>query len=213
MPGFYDDVVPLTDEERRQFAALPFDEQEYLRRAGRRRAGRGEEGYTTLERRWARPTFDICGLTSGYQGEGAKTVLPATASAKFSFRLVPDQDPDKITAGLRKILAEVCPPGISMELIEHHGSPGVLVLAGQPLRRGGRPGHRTRLRRAARLHPRRRLDSRRGHLRPKPRRRLRCCWAGARTTTTPTAPTKSFRWIVIGGQRGLARSFGKSWDG
>ena len=87
----------------------------------------GEEGYTTLERRWARPTFDIYGLWSGYQGEGAKTVLPATAGAKFSFRLVPNQDPAKITAGLKRRLTELCPPGVELELIEHHGAPGVLV--------------------------------------------------------------------------------------
>ncbi len=124
VPGFYEDVVPLDDEERRQFAALPFDEQGYMQEVGVD-ALFGEEGYTTLERRWARPTFDICGLTSGYQGEGAKTVLPSVASAKLSFRLVPDQDPDKVTAGLRKILAEVCPAGIRMELSEHQGSPAM----------------------------------------------------------------------------------------
>jgi succinyl-diaminopimelate desuccinylase len=131
VPGFYDDVVPLTEEERRQFAALPFEEKTYMQETGVD-ALAGEEGYTTLERRWARPTFDICGLTSGYQGEGAKTVLPSTASAKLSFRLVPDQDPDKVTEGLRKILAEVCPPGIRMEIIEHQGSPGMKASLDSP---------------------------------------------------------------------------------
>ncbi|MBN2295695.1 MAG: M20/M25/M40 family metallo-hydrolase, partial [Pirellulales bacterium] len=131
VPGFYDDVVPLTDEERRQFASLPFDEKTYMKETGVDALG-GEEGFTTLERRWARPTFDICGLTSGYQGEGAKTVLPSTASAKLSFRLVPDQDPDKITAGLRKILTENCPPGIKMELVEHQGSPGMMASLDSP---------------------------------------------------------------------------------
>ena len=130
-PGFYDDVVPLTDAERRQFAALPFDERGYMNEVGVD-ALCGEEGYTTLERRWTRPTFDICGLTSGYQGEGAKTVLPSVASAKLSFRLVPDQDPAKVTAGLRKILAEVCPAGIRMELSEHQGSPGMTVSLDSP---------------------------------------------------------------------------------
>lgn len=124
VPGFYDDVVPLADEERRQFASLPFDERGYMDETGVDALG-GEEGYTTLERRWARPTFDICGLSSGYQGEGAKTVLPSTAAAKLSFRLVPEQDPEKVTEGLRKMLAENCPAGISMELIEHQGSPGM----------------------------------------------------------------------------------------
>jgi succinyl-diaminopimelate desuccinylase len=87
----------------------------------------GEHGYTSIERRWARPTVDINGLTSGYQGEGAKTVLPARASAKFSFRLVPKQDPHKITAALRTFLEERVPLGIQMELIDHHGAPGVVV--------------------------------------------------------------------------------------
>ena len=98
IPGFYDDVVPLTDRERPEMAALPFDEAAYFAEIGVTGAA-GEEGYTTLERRWARPTFDICGLGGGYQGVGAKTVLPATARAKFSFRLVPHQDPAKISAG------------------------------------------------------------------------------------------------------------------
>ena len=107
-------------------AALPFDEAAYFAEIGVSGAT-GEEGYTVLERRWARPTFDICGLTSGYQGVGAKTVLPSTAMAKFSFRLVPHQDPAKIGASLRRWLGEVCPPGATWELIDHHGSPGVLV--------------------------------------------------------------------------------------
>ncbi len=87
----------------------------------------GEVGYSTLERRSARPTCDINGLTSGYQGEGAKTVLPARASAKFSFRLVPKQDPAKITVALRNFLESRVPPGIKLELIDHHGAPGVVV--------------------------------------------------------------------------------------
>ena len=131
VPGFYDDVVPLTDRERQEMAALPFDEKQYFEQIGVVGAV-GEAGYTTLERRWARPTFDISGLWSGYQGEGAKTVLPATAGAKFSFRLVPNQDPAKITAGLKRRLAELCPPGVELELIEHHGAPGVLVPLDSP---------------------------------------------------------------------------------
>ena len=72
----------------------------------------GEAGYSTLERRWARPTYDLNGLSAGYQGEGAKTVLPARATAKFSFRLVPNQDPKRISAALEGKLRELCPPGI-----------------------------------------------------------------------------------------------------
>lgn len=124
IPGFYDDVAPLTDQEREQFAELPFDEEAFKRQLGVK-ALAGEEGYSTLERRWARPTFDINGLFSGYQQEGAKTVLPAKAGAKFSFRLVPNQDPHKIAASLRGMLERLCPPGITLELEDMHGAPGV----------------------------------------------------------------------------------------
>jgi acetylornithine deacetylase/succinyl-diaminopimelate desuccinylase-like protein len=126
IPGFYDDVVPLTDRERQQFAALPFDEAEYFAEIGVEGAV-GEEGYTALERRWARPTYDVCGIWGGYQGEGSKTVLPAKAGAKFSFRLVPNQSPQKITAALRRWLPELTPRGVKVELIEFHGAPGVMV--------------------------------------------------------------------------------------
>lgn len=131
IPGFYDDVVPLTDRERQELAALPFDEQEYFRQIGVS-GGTGEAGYSVLERRWARPTYDINGLTSGYQGEGAKTVLPAKASAKFSFRLVPNQTPEKITPALKAMLGRLCPPGLRMELLDLHGSPGVRVPLDSP---------------------------------------------------------------------------------
>jgi len=131
VPGFYDDVVPLFDAEREQFAALQFDEAAYFAQLGVDGAV-GEAGYTLLERRWARPTFDVCGLTSGYQGDGAKTVIPANATAKVSFRLVPRQDPAKIGAALEKRLIELCPPGIRIEVVDMHGSPGVLVPLDSP---------------------------------------------------------------------------------
>ncbi len=131
IPGFYDDVIPVEDRERQNFAALPFDETRFMQRL-EVDALAGEVGYTTLERRWVRPTFDINGLTSGYQGEGAKTVLPASASAKFSFRLVPNQDPTKIAAALRAFLQQHCPPGIRLQLAEMHHSPGVVVSLDSP---------------------------------------------------------------------------------
>lgn len=131
VPGFYDDVEPLTPRERKQFAALPFDEPAFMRQIGVE-ALTGEEGFTTLERRWARPTFDINGLGSGYQGEGAKTVLPCRAMAKFSFRLVPRQDPQKIAASLESYLTRLCPPGLQLELIGSHGAPGVVVPLDSP---------------------------------------------------------------------------------
>jgi len=126
VPGFYDEVAPLADRERAEFAGLPFDEAEFARQLGVE-ALAGEAGFSTLERRWARPTFDVNGLTSGYQGEGAKTVLPARASAKFSFRLVPHQDPLKVAAALRRQLEALVPAGIRMELRDHHGAPGVVM--------------------------------------------------------------------------------------
>jgi succinyl-diaminopimelate desuccinylase len=126
LPGFYDDVVPLTEREREAFRALPATDAEFMQGLGVCGLW-GEKDYTSIERRWARPTCDINGLTSGYQGEGAKTVLPAKASAKFSFRLVPNQDPHKIATSLRRFLEERLPPGIDMKLIDHHGAPGVVV--------------------------------------------------------------------------------------
>ncbi|MEM7454920.1 MAG: dipeptidase [Planctomycetota bacterium] len=131
VPGFYDDVIALTEREREQFANLNFDDEEYKKELEVNDIF-GEHGFTTLERRWARPTFDINGMWSGYQGEGAKTVLPAEAGAKFSFRLVPDQDPQKVHEGLRSYLEEHCPPGIEMELISMHGAPGFVLPLDSP---------------------------------------------------------------------------------
>lgn len=126
VPHYYDDVTPLTDAERKQFAALGFRDDEFAEQLGVD-ALTGEEGFTTLERRWARPTCDINGLWSGYQGEGAKTVLPARAGAKFSFRLVPKQDPAKLTENLRAMLDDLCPAGIRLELDSYHNAPGIVV--------------------------------------------------------------------------------------
>jgi succinyl-diaminopimelate desuccinylase len=131
VPGFYDDVVPLSEQERQQIAALGFDDSDFMARLGVDGLS-GEAGYTTLERRWARPTFDVHGLWGGYQGEGGKTILPAKAGAKFSFRLVPHQDPAKVAVAVRKFLSRRCPPGIRMELIDMHGGPGVLVPLDSP---------------------------------------------------------------------------------
>ncbi|HEV3340050.1 MAG TPA: dipeptidase [Pirellulales bacterium] len=131
IPAFYDDVEPLSETERRQFAALKFSDGEFCREL-EIGAVAGEVGYSTLERRSARPTFDINGLWSGYQGEGSKTVLPARAGAKFSFRLVPRQDPKKIHAELEAMLKRLLPPGIRLELIAYHGAPGVVVPLDSP---------------------------------------------------------------------------------
>jgi succinyl-diaminopimelate desuccinylase len=131
LPGFYDHVHQLEPDERRRLAELGFDEQAFMKRIGVQALG-GEAGYTTLERRWARPTFDVNGLWGGYQGEGSKTVLPARAGAKLSFRLVPDQQPDKVTRALEAFVEEHVPPGIRFELIQHNGAPAVLVPLDSP---------------------------------------------------------------------------------
>ncbi|HZN60479.1 MAG TPA: dipeptidase [Planctomycetota bacterium] len=126
IPGFYDDVRPLDPQERAEFAKLPFNEAAFREETGAPELV-GEEGYTTLERKWARPTFDVNGLVSGFTGEGAKTVLPSVARAKFSMRLVPDQEPEKIAALAREFLQEMAPRGVSIEILDHHGARPVLV--------------------------------------------------------------------------------------
>ena len=126
VPGFYDDVVPLDDSQRDQLAGLPFGEEAFKNRLGVSELS-GENGFSTLERRWARPSLDINGISGGYQGQGAKTVIPARAVAKFSFRLVPNQDPDSITKNLEAYLGRLCPRGIQMELVSMHHSPGILT--------------------------------------------------------------------------------------
>ena len=128
LPGFYDDVTPLAPEERAEFARLPFDSKEFSDSLKLPNADLfGERGYSILERRWARPTLDINGLTSGYQGHGAKTVIPGKASAKVSMRLVPGQDPAKIQATFEKTLRERCPVGVQIEFARHGAGPAVLV--------------------------------------------------------------------------------------
>jgi acetylornithine deacetylase/succinyl-diaminopimelate desuccinylase-like protein len=135
--GFYDDVIKLTPDERAAWAQLPFDEKAYLAEIGPTELF-GEKDFTTLERKWARPTCDINGLTSGYQGPGAKTVLPAAASAKVSMRLVPNQDPAKIAAAFERTIRERAPSSVRVEVITHsmtsavlvpHQSPGVQLAA------------------------------------------------------------------------------------
>ena len=131
IPGFYEDVDPLDTKERNQLAALPFDETVFMQQIGVDGLS-GEAGYTTLERRWARPTYDVNGIWGGYQGEGEKTILPASGGAKFSFRLVPNQDPDKIIESLREFLLAQLPPGIKFDLNSTHGAPGVVVSLDSP---------------------------------------------------------------------------------
>ena len=129
--GFYDDVRPIPDVERQAWQKLG-DADAELASSCEVDQTAGEAGFSANERRWARPSFDINGLTSGHQGEGVKTVLPATASAKFSFRLVPDQDPQKVTEQLRRHLQSHCPPGVRFSLQPDHGAGAMLADAGSP---------------------------------------------------------------------------------
>jgi acetylornithine deacetylase/succinyl-diaminopimelate desuccinylase-like protein len=113
IPGFYDDVRPLQDEERQAWAALPFNEKKYRKDFGIPKLS-GETGYSTLERTWARPTIEVNGLLSGFTGEGAKTVLPAVAMAKISMRLVPDQDPGRIADLFESYVKKITPGTVEL---------------------------------------------------------------------------------------------------
>ena len=120
IPGFYDDVRELTEAERAEWRKLPWNDNRYRKELGAPTLF-GESGYTTLERRWGRPTFEVNGLLSGFTGEGAKTVLPATAMAKVSMRLVPDQHPDKIAALFEEYVRKVAPKTVELKVTRMHG--------------------------------------------------------------------------------------------
>jgi acetylornithine deacetylase/succinyl-diaminopimelate desuccinylase-like protein len=120
IPGFYDDVVIATDEERKLMAQAPFDEKEYADDLGVKELW-GEKGFTTNERTGIRPTLELNGIWGGYTGEGAKTVLPSKAFAKISARLVPNQDSHKITDILIAHLEKIAPPYITVKAALHHG--------------------------------------------------------------------------------------------
>jgi len=132
VPGFYDDVVELSAYERGQMARVPFDEAEFRASLG---VGAlfGEAGFTPDEQRAARPTLEINGLTSGYQGEGGKTIVPSRASAKLTMRLVPDQDPAKILALVKNHLQAICPPTVRITLTGGQGGAPYIVDPAGPL--------------------------------------------------------------------------------
>lgn len=130
--GFFDDVRPLADWERKEFAALDFDDSE-VKRDLAVDALTGEADYSYVERTWARPTCDVNGLWSGYQGKGAKTVLPARAGCKVSFRLVADQKPARIAELVRAHVARFTPPGVAVEVEYLHGADPVAVDATGPI--------------------------------------------------------------------------------
>ena len=120
IPGFYDDVVVATEEERKKLNAAPYDEKEYMDDLGVK-ALWGEKGYTTYERTGIRPTLELNGIWGGYTGEGAKTVLPSKAYAKISARLVPNQSSEKITEKLIKYFTSIAPDSVTVKAELHHG--------------------------------------------------------------------------------------------
>ena len=126
IPHFYDDVAPLSALERREFERLPVTARELQKLLGVQKLF-GERGFTPMEQRSARPTFEINGLTSGYQGEGSKTIVPAWARAKITCRLVPDQNPSRIRKAVCDYLKKICPPTVRMEIEAGHGAEAYLV--------------------------------------------------------------------------------------
>jgi acetylornithine deacetylase/succinyl-diaminopimelate desuccinylase-like protein len=132
IPGFYDGVVKLSAYERKQAARIPMTETQYRKFLGVPKLF-GERGYTFVEQRSARPTIEINGLTSGYQGEGSKTIVPSWARAKLTFRLVPDQDPDRVQKLIRTRLKQLCPPTVKMEVTAGHGAEPYMVSPTSPL--------------------------------------------------------------------------------
>lgn len=120
VPGFYDEVEELSAEDRAEMAKIPFDLEEYKKSIGIADI-QGEKGYTTLERASIRPTLDVNGIWGGYIGEGAKTVIASHAYAKISMRLVPDQDPDKITQLFAEYFPTLAPSSVEVKVKPHHG--------------------------------------------------------------------------------------------
>ncbi len=131
VPDFYDDVEELSDADKAMIRGLPFSNADYHKEIGIRDSA-GESEYSYLERQWTRPTFDVHGIIGGYQQPGAKTVIPAAATMKFSFRLVPDQRPEKIIKSLKNYLGTIIPKNVTWELKELHSSPAMVVQQADP---------------------------------------------------------------------------------
>lgn len=131
VPGFYDQVEALSERERQAYRALPFDEERY-REELRVPSLFGEEGYSVWERLWARPTLEVNGMWSGFTGEGQKTIIPSSAHAKISCRLVPHQDPLKVYQAVEAHLRAQVPPGVSLEIHYLDGAPASLTPLDHP---------------------------------------------------------------------------------
>lgn len=139
IPGFYDDVEELSAEEREMIHGIPFDEAKYMA-AIDVDALRGEEGYNTIERNACRPSFDICGMWSGYTGEGAKTVLPSKAYAKVSTRLVPHQQHEKISQLFVDYIASIAPKCVRVKVTPLHGGEGYVCPISLPAYKAAEEG-------------------------------------------------------------------------
>ncbi len=126
IPGFYDDVVELSESERAEMAKTPFNMEEYKADLGIKEV-KGETGYSTIERTGIRPTLDVNGIWGGYIGEGAKTVLPSEANAKISMRLVPNQNSDDISAKFQAYFEQIAPDYVTVEVNPHHGGEPVVT--------------------------------------------------------------------------------------
>jgi len=126
IPGFYDDVIELSSEEREELARAPFDDERFKSSIGIA-ALEGESGFTSQERVSIRPTLDVNGIWGGYTGEGAKTVIASKASAKISMRLVPGQDPDKISNMFAKYFEQIAPASVKVKVTAHHGGQPALT--------------------------------------------------------------------------------------
>lgn len=132
LPGMYDDVVPPAAQEKESWKSLPFNERDFLRNEVGATALTMEPGYSVLESTWARPTMEVHGIAGGFTGAGAKTVIPAKATAKVSFRMVPNQNPDKVIDSFRRFLKENAPKGVEVELRVLSASPAIMVNPDHP---------------------------------------------------------------------------------
>ena len=132
IPGMYDDVEPPTPAEKRSWEHLPFDEKDFLKNEVGSTRLTGEPGYSVLERTWARPTLEVHGIAGGFTGAGAKTVIPARATAKVSMRMVPKQNPEKIIAAYKKFVADNTPAGIQTEVRVLSWGPAIMVNPDHP---------------------------------------------------------------------------------
>jgi acetylornithine deacetylase/succinyl-diaminopimelate desuccinylase-like protein len=132
IPGMYDDVEPPTPAEKRSWEHLPFDEKEFLSHEVGSSQLTGEPGYPVLERVWARPTLEVHGIAGGFTAAGAKTVIPARATAKVSMRMVPNQNPEKIIAAYKKFVADNTPAGIQTEVRVLSWGPAIMVNPDHP---------------------------------------------------------------------------------